>query len=434
MSSTKDSAKVVSNLYGVSNKNSIKEIRFSFFLSRHCLIDVMGKLNFTVGENLPVLLGNLAQEKLIYEQDPVAAIEVFTKSLGMPEDIALECLSGINRVLCFDSQTEDVYLDLRKNLPDSSYPILDTEKLRSRWLSELREDIDSYRGVFLNDINLGVSINIDIDLRDLIDIFLGRGYDIKDRVYSKIMNLFEDREEEYVDTTVRVGYLVGTFLEWSIGLFKKYDTLKFLEERALLPLNTESTEDLNYILRNSVRVYNDIKRLLEELDYVEEIKKHCIDTLRLYQTNPITSKLLQCNILPVSIEDNYSAGWLSPDGDFFGMNGEYADMLHTKISDLLYLDGIIPEERNYAKDTYLELNGWVKIHGKFIQFSCEDVTTEGKFKVTRYLTEKQVKAIYRYGQICYNGLLHFGYQQKPISVALFSMMDDIARSNLFRIS
>ena len=394
----------------------------------------MRNLNFTVGEDLPNLLCNIAQEKLIYEQDPKAAVEVFTKSLGMPEYIALECLSGVSKVLCFDSQTGDVYLDLRENLPNSSYPSLDTEGLRDRWLSELREDVNSYRGIFLNDINLGTSVSVDIDLRDLVDSFLGRGFNVKDRMYSRIMNLFEDREEEYVNTTVRISYLVGTFLEWSVGLFKKYSTLKFLEEKGLLLFNEESTENLNYILRNSVRVYNDIKRLLEDLDYVEEIERHSVHTLRLYQNNPITSKLLQCNILPVSIEDNYSAGWLSPEGDFFGMNGEYADMLHTKISDLLYLDGIIPKERSYAKDTYLELNGWVKIHGKFIQFNCEDVTTEGKYKVTRYLTEKQVKAIYRYGQVCYKGLLWFGYQQKPVSVAAFSMMDNISRANLFRIS
>lgn len=435
MSSTKDSMKVVSNLFGLITKEEWRRLNLLFFISPHLLISVMEKLNFSVGEELPNLIGNIAQEKLIYKQDPEGAIKVFTDSLGMDDETALKCLSGQDYILCYDSGSDMVSLNRREDNPSSNYPILNTVFLRNRWISELMDDLNGFKEVLSIDFSVNKKVSIDIDLRLLIDIFLGRTSSAKDYMYTKIASLFEDREEDYVDCTMRLGYLIGTFFNWSVGLFNKYRTLEFLETHGLLDHDAESSKNLKTILRKSVLVYNYMKKLLEELDYVSEQERYNTDVLKLYQSNPITSKLLLCNILPVSIEDGYDAGWLSPEGDFYGMNGEIADMLHNQISDLLFLDGIIPQERDYAKDTWLETHGWVKIHGSWILFDCEEYSLDTMTrKVTRYLTKEQVDSIYRYGQICHNGLLKFGYSQRPISAVLFRTMDDVSRSNLFKIS
>lgn len=436
MSSTKDSMKVVSNLFGLITKEVYGEgLSFFFFIPPHLLISVMEKLNFRVGEELPNLIGNIAQEKLIYKQDPEGAIKVFTDSLGMDDETALKCLSGQDYILCYDSGSDMVSLNRREDNPGNNYPILNTVFLRNRWISELMDDLNGFNEVLSIDFSVNKKVSIDIDLRLLIDIFLGRTSSAKDYMYIKIASLFEDREEDYVDCTMRIGYLIGTFFNWSVGLFNKYRTLEFLETNGLLYHDADSSKNLKTILRESVLVFNYMKRLLEELDYVSEQERYNTDVLKLYQSNPITSKLLLCNILPVSIEDGYDAGWLSPEGDFYGMNGEIADMLHNQISDLLFLDGIIPQDRDYAKDTWLETHGWVKIHGSWILFDCEEYSLDTMTrKVTRYLTKEQVESIYRYGQICHNGLLKFGYSQRPISVVLFRTMDDVSRSNLFKIS
>lgn len=48
-----------------------------------------------------------------------------------------------------------------------------------------------------------------------------------------------------------------------------------------------------------------------------------------------TRKLLSEEIQPVSITDNYNAGWLSRDGTYYGMNGSYANMLHLSLADAI---------------------------------------------------------------------------------------------------
>lgn len=46
-----------------------------------------------------------------------------------------------------------------------------------------------------------------------------------------------------------------------------------------------------------------------------------------------TKELLAKEIQPVSITDNYDAGWIARDGTYYGTNGSYANMLHAALAD-----------------------------------------------------------------------------------------------------
>lgn len=73
------------------------------------------------------------------------------------------------------------------------------------------------------------------------------------------------------------------------------------------------------------------------------------------------SEKLKDLIQPVDILDNYSAGWLSPTGEYFGLNGEISNMLHKTIADairerMIVLDGVDPLE-----DDDKNMDGWLVI-------------------------------------------------------------------------
>ena len=59
-----------------------------------------------------------------------------------------------------------------------------------------------------------------------------------------------------------------------------------------------------------------------------------------------TGELLECDIM-----DGYDAGWLSPDGKYFGTDGPTSALIHINIAD----------ELGYH-DRELENEGWVKVH------------------------------------------------------------------------
>lgn len=133
--------------------------------------------------------------------------------------------------------------------------------------------------------------------------------------------------------------------------------------------------------------------------------------------------------VPVNILDNYSAGWLSPQGKYYALNGMYPDLIHSEIAATLFQEEEIRKELVYEKDYeyeknpdfILEQNGWVKIHGSSICFDGWNLHNRGKKNIA--MTEIQKSMIYEYGQICCKGRLRLGYRQDTISAALFNITE-----------
>ena len=133
--------------------------------------------------------------------------------------------------------------------------------------------------------------------------------------------------------------------------------------------------------------------------------------------------------VPVNILDNYSAGWISPTGKYYALNGMYMDLIHCEIALALFQeqeirkDLVYEEDYEYEKnpDFILEQNGWVKIHGSSIHFDGWNLHARGKKNIA--MTEIQKKMIYEYGQVCRMGILKLGYKQENVSAALFDMTE-----------
>ncbi len=150
--------------------------------------------------------------------------------------------------------------------------------------------------------------------------------------------------------------------------------------------------------------------------------------------------VLSKGIEHVNIMDNYSAGWLSPDGTFYGLNGEIANMLHNQIAVALQEKGMIPmyegeeDERYFLKgdedtkahrvkvnpDAWLEQHGWVKIHGNNINFAgCLNVQL-GKRNVD--MTDKQIEIIKDYISNCHQCLIKAGWRLERASIGSFTYL------------
>lgn len=147
------------------------------------------------------------------------------------------------------------------------------------------------------------------------------------------------------------------------------------------------------------------------------------------------SEKLKDLIQPVDILDNYSAGWLSPTGEYFGLNGEISNMLHKTIADairerMIVLDGVDPlEDDDKNMDGWLSLHGWVKIHGSWILY---DGYMQGahNMKVVP-LTDIQIEKISLYGKVCHGDKLFCGLEKKFCSGTRFGFTDKPMLAKLF---
>jgi hypothetical protein len=143
-------------------------------------------------------------------------------------------------------------------------------------------------------------------------------------------------------------------------------------------------------------------------------------------------RVLSAGIKPVDIMENWSAGWLAPNGDYYALNGEIANMLHNQIATALYEAGKIPEneENESNPDGWLEENGWVKIHDSNVQFSgCLNVRL-GKRSVD--LTPIQIKKIYEYGALCHGGIIKAGWRMEQVSAVRFRDMAETDLEGLYK--
>lgn len=147
------------------------------------------------------------------------------------------------------------------------------------------------------------------------------------------------------------------------------------------------------------------------------------------------SEKLKDLIQPVDILDNYSAGWLSPTGEYFGLNGEISNILHKTIADairerMIVLDGADPlEDDDKNMDGWLSLHGWVKIHGSWILY---DGYMQGAHNMKVIpLTDIQIEKISLYGKVCHGDKLFCGLEKKFCSGTRFGFTDKPMLAKLF---
>lgn len=136
-------------------------------------------------------------------------------------------------------------------------------------------------------------------------------------------------------------------------------------------------------------------------------------------------------ILEKNIMDGYDAGWLSPDGKFYGDNGPVSSMLHLRICERLVSD-------NMDGDRELERKGWIKIHhnevyGVFIGF----MNPKEDFPYQYRPTDTQIRLVCDYIDKFYGGRLYNRPQgvekTEPISTYELRQMDDIGLHELFAL-
>ncbi len=157
-------------------------------------------------------------------------------------------------------------------------------------------------------------------------------------------------------------------------------------------------------------------------------------------------------IIKKDILDGYDAGWLSPDGEFYGANGETSAMIHMYLAEQIFKGNNVYAVR-MAKDKvsiwsgvdspeyWLEKHGWVKIHhedcyGAFIGHRNEEPTPDYPYAYNP--TDIQIKMICNYADKFYGGKFYTEANclgrvthTEPYSTYAVRQMDDLKIHEIF---
>lgn len=328
------------------------------------------------------MLQRIAWEKLTEKYNPREAVEIITKSLpGCTEGMAVDILDG-KIILGEDEATQEVL-----GTPGAGGKFNDwIREQRIHLEEEAKEWVKSLEGIRQEIADAGGKFEFSVRYPELISYLSGdKDAGLLDYPRSNVVEEIKGAIEGVNNFFVNVEevYEVIAWMCHSLNTSRSIFTDSVLRVRTILDSLACSDPEVEA----SIRKQDFQKQRLSE--WMEEREEN------------------QTELEPVEITDGYDAGWLSPEGDFYGLNGSTGNLLHLNIAERLLASKKIPVKEMRNPYRWLEENGWVKIHHDWILFS-------GSF-YGKTLTEAQIEKLYRYGQVCHRGVLRLGTAQTQIT-------------------
>ena len=428
-------------------------------------------LHMKIGTNLGEILLEIAQENIV-NGEPERAFETYTKSFnGMGESYALQilknkfvvetCEDGVNINLTDNKEAiennasniydwkyiiEHKYDDLGEILK-AIYNVKNEFNKHCRWASindvNLTEVVEKYFGKNCAEEGVGVH---NLAAHWIAWGHLGKGLGNGANVWQELVGDVESDTAEHYEYTL---YYIVKYVELIKNLHK--DFVKFEKIYNWL-------YKYQFISRISF-LENRMENILEELcKFGDQTKEYynpmCDEELHKYKDTLMDDickstwgkEYFENGILKKNITDGYDAGWLSPDGDFYGAFGETGSMIHLhlaeqlfnkKLNDEMTKDGVSIWNSN-SPEQWLSTNGWIKIHhnevyGSFI--GDKNPTKDFPYKYAP--TDVQIKAICSYIDLNWHGKLYTQPQivrhTEPISTYKLRQMDEFQLHELFKL-
>lgn len=421
----------------------------------------MKELHMKVGANIGDIMLDITQTHIL-KGSPEKAITAYTDSfMGMTKEHAIMILKNKYVLLANDDGSVKMTDDAEavKNNAHNIYDwkfIMDKSRdnlfeLTQRRLEFETEFMKYFKGD-INDFHLIVPVERyfgrDSEAMSVCGVHhlaarliaglgfgkgIGNGESIWDRLEAHVLN---DECKNYEGAL----YYTVKYAETIRWMHKEY--MKFTSMYHWLVKN-EFIERQEFIERNMEWVLADLMRFTKANYY----HPMCDDELNKYKTtlyNDILStsfgkEYIENGIIEKDIMDGYDAGWLSPDGKYYGANGDTSSLIHLNLAeDIIKKLPYKVIDNNY--DYTLEQNGWMKIHHNdvygYFRWSKEADKDETKLYCP---TEKQLDKICKYIDKFYNGKLYteamtFGSRtSRPdaVSTSALRQMDEIMLHNTF---
>lgn len=393
-----------------------------------------------LGEGIGEILLEIAQTN-IRKGDVQKALSTYIESLhGFTEEYVLQILKNqVVLVTSEDGETMELLND-EKLLQENQDNIVDWWS----WVKNCIDEFDELRDIRHNIIRDFNKIEKTLDIEDyninqmMLNYFTreqlssvgiyniaakliaGYGFaNVHSSGESSWDNLVDDVERGEASKYQQLLYYtvkyVATIKQLHNAYTKFANTYEWLEKNGLVehyPLIETTLESVISILDKftdtnkgyyhpmcNEQLYDYKNQLLDDLCHTTYGKSYLID------------KILQKNIM-----DGYDAGWLSPDGEFYGENGETSSMIHLRLADQLFSgkynsqmskDGVSVYGGSNSPEFWLEKHGWLKIHHDEVYgyFSYSKENDDEEYK-SYCPTEKQINLMCKYIDKFYNSMVY----------------------------
>lgn len=414
----------------------------------------MENLHMKLGQNLGKILLEISQTA-IQKGDIEKAIRIYTDTISkfIKEDVikvlkneyVLVTSEDVGSVNLTDSETEKAankhdIIDWNiwiKNKINTIMSIVDTlNKTRDEFEKHIHGSILDYNIMDLSINYFGEELSKNIGVHNITAKLIAimgfssltpRELDIWDE-------LCIDVESDNGRTYQYALYFIVQYVD-SIRILHK-EFINFIKSYTFLVINELSERPLF--------LEDKIEAILDKLTEFADTTKgyyHPLCNTKLYEyKKSIDDDILSIefgkeyrryDVLEKNIMDGYDAGWLSPDGKFYGENGTTSNLIHLRIAEKL-------SGGNLDGDRKLEEKGWIKIRGNKVYGTfIGNITPRKDFPYQYCPTDIQIKMVCDYIDKFHNGKLYTRPQivqvTKPVTTYKVRQMDNIKLHELFAL-
>lgn len=405
----------------------------------------MDKLNIRIGKNIGTILLEIAQTA-IKDGNPQKAIDTYTKALnGFTEEYAVKVLKN-DYVLVTDGEvvsltdSESERISNKGNITDWNFWL----ERKLEYMTEICKSLNSIEKQFGRYGNI-LDFNITIPIKNYFGLELAKKVGLDDIVAKLIVGEKCGKEDNDVwdelCSNVKCEqakmhemelYLIAKYVDKIRILHKEYmafaKVYEFLLNNGLADRPLFFEKNLEFPIKK-LCIFSDTKNGYYHPicnAKLSEYKKQIIDDVN---STPLGNEYMRIGIVEKNIMDGYDAGWLSPDGKFYGENGPTSNMIHLSIAECL-------KKNNLNGDRELENEGWIKIHDDEV-YGCfiGELKPSSDFPFAYCPTEIQVKMICDYIDKYHNGILYTRPQivetTDAISTYKLRKMDKVMLHKLF---
>ena len=415
----------------------------------------MVQLGFSLGDNIGEILLDIAQNK-IKKGDFEGAIKTYTDSFeGFTRDYALKVLknevvivvtdngAGIELVSDEDSIKENAELivdwnhTIKKMLEDLKESCLFINSIRNKVFIDLNdyclyEMVSSLGDTYMDPVNTLVARYISGEKLDLPK------FPVLGHLISKGDDYFYNKNvDDEMTAREKKAYAVLKYVDCIKHMHHDFMNLNNLYNSLLdngfiqrVPMFEDTVENIlyNYLIPfcNTDKGYH--HPMCDEK--IIKLKESMYDDI---SKTAIGKEYIKNGIIAKNILDGYDAGFLSPDGTFYGMNGDTNELLHVQMIDMLSEKLIRSKDNHLDKEYVLMKKGYMKIHHNNIYgfYGPKDD------KEMLYCpTEKQIELICQYANKFYGGKIDTAstpIESYMISTSALKQMDETALHKAFKL-
>jgi len=201
-------------------------------------------------------------------------------------------------------------------------------------------------------------------------------------------------------------------------------------------LKTWAEDDHNKLLAQTLYAIDEVRRNIHDISSLFEIADYFGYEIDGETKNKVRDYLMEVKVhffyepMPSIFDKHiypcyrkYDAGFIAPNGDVYGMDGETSTLIHLTLSDKLAQDFDLSEYQDWGvnnNDYALDKAGWVKFH----------YDTFNKYSHRKnHITDAQADTIAKYATDFLDGII--GFEHNTTTVAKWKQMDNIMREEQF---